>query len=84
MFDKCAAAFWGLDESKYEWAKVERELMERQELEDIANNNVQVADRERNLEAGLERHVGEQALAEPLRAGMRMSRPPDVSQKPRD
>ena len=52
VFDRFAAEFLGLDRSKFEWAEVERELMERQELEDIANNNIKAAAQSEQLELG--------------------------------
>lgn len=39
-FDKWASWWLGLDESKYEWAKYERQAMEEEELENIATNNM--------------------------------------------
>ena len=75
-FDRIAAAFLGLDRSKYEWAAVERELMERQELEDIANNNVNVAQLAERLERG-EMHACAEGscTALPLACTERMQRP---------
>jgi hypothetical protein len=41
-----------LDESKYEWAVIEKILAEQQELSDIANNNVAASERLTAMEAG--------------------------------
>ena len=39
-FEGWAAAFLGLDESKYEWAKYEQQIDLEEELENIATNNM--------------------------------------------
>jgi hypothetical protein len=51
-FDKWASACLGLDESKFEWAIIEKELEDQQELSDIANNNMAAIQRATALEAG--------------------------------
>jgi hypothetical protein len=38
-FDGWASYWLGLEESKYEWAKVEKELLEHKDLEDFATDN---------------------------------------------
>lgn len=39
-FDKWASRLLGLDESKYEWAKIENELMEQERLYELANDSL--------------------------------------------
>lgn len=51
-FDKWASACLGLDESKFEWAIIEKELQDEQDLSDIANDNMAATERISALEAG--------------------------------
>jgi hypothetical protein len=39
-FDVLASWWFGLDESKYEWAIYERQAMEEEEFENLATNNM--------------------------------------------
>jgi hypothetical protein len=44
QFDTLVSQWVGLDESKYEWAVVEKEVQDQQNLEALANDSV-IADR---------------------------------------
>lgn len=52
-FDAIAGSWLGLDESKYEWAAVEKELQDQRDLEAIPNDGAALADAADRLETGM-------------------------------
>jgi hypothetical protein len=51
-FDAVAGHWLGLDNSKYEWAHIEKELEEHNDLEALANDGVQLLAKAAALEHG--------------------------------
>eukprot|EP00892_Ulva_mutabilis_P012462 jgi/Ulvmu1/9589/UM054_0019.1 len=73
-FDKWASRLLGLDESKYEWAVVESELMEQERLHDLANDSLAATEQISKMERG--------CIKPQPDANMEMTRPAEASEIP--
>lgn len=56
-FDTWASRVFGLDESKFEWAKIESELMEQERLHDLANDSMATTKQVQSHVPGIQFHL---------------------------
>lgn len=67
-FDQVASYWLGLDESKYEWALIEREYQQQQDMDNLAFDNIQHNAQASSMEQGRSlanspaRHTAPEAL----------------------